>query len=277
MAVIATMHHKEQAIAPRLEAALGVKTLVPADFNTDTLGTFTRDMPRPGDQITTARLKAEAALDLTGATLAIASEGSFGPHPQIPWVPCDRELVLLGDRQHNLEIMGQVISTDTNYRSQIIRSIEDAFTFAQAIGFPDHGLVVMAADNPQPATVIAKGIVTGDALQEAVSMALTESANGTAHIETDMRALYNPTRMEVIAQATEDLLKAIARRCPDCGCPGFREVKRYPGLPCGLCRTPTRLTLAVVYGCQRCQAEQEERYPEGQPTADPAQCPYCNP
>jgi hypothetical protein len=55
LAVIATMHHKEQAIAPRLETALGVKTQVPANFNTDTLGTFTRDVNRPADQLTTAR------------------------------------------------------------------------------------------------------------------------------------------------------------------------------------------------------------------------------
>ncbi|ASC69549.1 hypothetical protein XM38_004760 [Halomicronema hongdechloris C2206] len=113
------MHRKEQVIAPRLETAPGVKPLMPAGFNTDTLGTFTRDVPRSADQITTARLKAEAALDLTGETLAIASEGSFGSHPQIPFVPCDRKLVLLLDLEPQLEIVGQAISTDTDFRSQI--------------------------------------------------------------------------------------------------------------------------------------------------------------
>ena len=274
---IATMHRKEQAIAPLLEAALGVKTLVPQDFDTNAFGTFTRDVDRPADQRTTARIKAEAALDLTGATLAIASEGSFGPDPTMPLLPCDRELVLLRDRQDNLEIVGQVLSSETNYRSQTIRSFAEALTFAQAIGFPEHGLVVMPAASSQPTASIAKGIITEAALQAAVEIALKQSATGTIHIETDMRALYNPTRMSVIAEATQALLETIARRCPQCSCPGFSEVKRFPGLPCSLCQMPTLLTLLRLYECQRCQFQQKESFPDGEQTADPALCPYCNP
>lgn len=277
VAVIATMHHKEQAIAPRLEKALGIQPVVPANFDTDALGTFTRDINRPANQLTTARLKAKAALDLTGETLAIASEGSFGPHPQIPFVPCDQEIVLLLDREQNLEIVGYVISTDTNYRSQTIRSPEAAFTFAQTVGFPEHGLVVMAIAEGKPTTVIAKGITTQSHLEDVVGQGLSQAPTKTVHLETDMRALYNPTRMNVIAQATDNLLIEIARCCPNCGCPGFSEVKRHPGLPCSLCYAPTSLTLAVVYGCQRCAFQQEDKFPGGQRFADPGQCPYCNP
>jgi hypothetical protein len=276
-AVIATMHRKEQAIAPRLEAVLGVQSLVPTNFNTDAFGTFTRDIHRPADQLTTARLKAKAALDLTGETLAIASEGSFGPHPQIPFVPCNREIILLLDLEHDLEIVGQVISADTNYRSQTIHSVDEALAFAQTVDFPGHGLVVMAIAEGNPTTVVAKGITAEQPLKEAVTQALRQSPTGTAHLETDMRALYNPSRMKVIAQATNNLLEELARRCPNCGCPGFSEVKRYPGLPCGLCRTPTLLTLAILYGCQRCHFQQEVKFPEGPQLADPGQCSYCNP
>ena len=35
LAVIATMHRKELAIAPILESSLGVKVIVPQDFNSD--------------------------------------------------------------------------------------------------------------------------------------------------------------------------------------------------------------------------------------------------
>ncbi|WP_228024433.1 DUF6671 family protein [cf. Phormidesmis sp. LEGE 11477] len=122
VAVIATMHHKEQAIAPLIEPALGVRTLVPTDFNTDAFGTFTRETKRPADQLATARLKAKAVLELTGERLAIASEGSFGPHPQIPFVACNRELVLLLDLEHELEIVGEALSTETNYQSQTVDS-----------------------------------------------------------------------------------------------------------------------------------------------------------
>jgi hypothetical protein len=171
------MHGKERAIAPPLETALGVHAQVPPNFNTDRFGTFTRDVKRPADQLATARLKAQAALDLTGATLAIASEGSFGPHPDIPFVPCDRELVLLLDREHNLEIIGQAISTNTNYRSQTIRSVEEALAFATAIGFPEHGLVVMPQAAGTATAAIAKGLTTTADLTAAVETALASSAH----------------------------------------------------------------------------------------------------
>jgi len=271
------MHRKEQAIAPPLESALGIHTLVPPNFNTDRFGTFTRDVQRPADQLATARLKAQAALDLTAGTLAIASEGSFGPHPQIPFVPCDREIVLLLDREHHLEIVGQAISTDTNYRSQTIRSVDDALAFAQTVGFPEHGLVVMPSAEGQAASAITKGITTESALSAAVENAIARSKTSTAHIETDMRAHYNPTRMKVIAEATEDLVRAIAQRCPNCDCPGFAIVRRNPGLPCAWCSTPTLLTLSVTYRCQRCNVEKAEPFPAGEQTADPGNCPYCNP
>ena len=239
VAVLATMHRKEQAIAPVLEGRLGMKVVVPSGLDTDAFGTFSGEIKRPSDQLTTARLKAAAALRHTGETLAIASEGSFGPHPQIPFLSCDRELVLLLDRQHQLEIVGQILSTDTNYRSQSIHSLEEALAFVKTLNFPSHGVVVKAMGDPG--------------------------------------ADYNPTRMAVIAQATEQLVQVVQQTCPACGCPGFSEVQRFPGLPCGDCGTPTLLTLSVRYRCQRCQFQQSRPVPDAPLTAAPSQCPYCNP
>ncbi len=270
VAILATMHRKEQAIAPLLERQLGLTVTVPAEFDTDGFGTFTGEIKRPADQLSTARLKAEAALEHTGATLAIASEGSFGPHPHLPFVPCNRELVVLIDRQHGLEMVGECLSTETNYRQQLIRSLQDATAFAAAVDFPRHGLIVRANG-----TAIAKGITTEETLWTAVETALRQAAN--VQLETDMRALYNPTRMAVIAQATEDLLRAIAQTCPACNCPGFREIKRWPGLPCALCGTPTLLTARIRYQCQRCDYYQDNPPADLPPTADPSYCPYCNP
>lgn len=276
-AVIATMHRKERAIAPLLESALNVRVQVPQAFDTDVFGTFTREVKRPADQRATARIKAQAVLDLTGETLAIASEGSFGPHPDSPLVPCNRELVLLLDQQHQLEIVGEVLSLQTNYRAQTVRSLAEAMDFAEAIGFPTHGLVVMAVTRDKPTTILAKGLTDVDRFQAVVEDALCHTEAGSVHLETDMRALYNPTRMQIIAQATEALLQSIAHRCPRCGCPGFNVIKRYPGLPCELCQTPTLLTRAWHYHCQHCKFEQVSQFPEGQKSANPANCPYCNP
>lgn len=56
-AVIANKHKKEQVIAPILEKELGIKIIVPKDIDTDKFGTFTRDIPRKGIQLYTARKK----------------------------------------------------------------------------------------------------------------------------------------------------------------------------------------------------------------------------
>jgi hypothetical protein len=72
IAVLATMHQKEKAIAPLLASELGMRAIVPAQFDTDRFGTFTREIERIGTQIEAARLKAQAALNLTGEMIAIA-------------------------------------------------------------------------------------------------------------------------------------------------------------------------------------------------------------
>ena len=47
LAVLATMHRKEQAIAPVLEEMLGLRIEVAHGLDTDRFGTFTREIPRP--------------------------------------------------------------------------------------------------------------------------------------------------------------------------------------------------------------------------------------
>ncbi|MBD3883589.1 hypothetical protein IFO70_17615 [Phormidium tenue FACHB-886] len=270
-AVLATMHRKEEAIAPFL-AQVGLHLIVPEGFDTDRFGTFTREIPRSGSQLEAARQKAEQAMALTGHSIAVASEGAFLPHPAMPYLPCNRELVVLIDRDYGLELVGEALSLETNFNHCTIRSFADAQAFAQKVGFPQHGLVVIAQGNSNP---ITKGITTAAQLQAAVSEALAVAP--TAHLETDMRAMHNPTRMKVIAQATQNLIQTIRQVCPDCGCPGFAIGSRQPGLPCGLCRLPTPLVRLVVYQCQHCGFSQETAFPDSVQYADPAQCSYCNP
>lgn len=79
--VIATMHKKEEVMSPIPEDELVIRIIVPKGFNTDQFGTFAKDVERMGNQSEAAKYKAEAAMSLTGETLALSSEGSFGPHP----------------------------------------------------------------------------------------------------------------------------------------------------------------------------------------------------
>jgi hypothetical protein len=274
-AVLATMHGKEQAIAPVMQAELAIQITVPEDFNSDRFGTFTRDIPRPGSQLESARYKALAAMEQTGGDLGIASEGAFGPHPAMPWVACDRELVLLIDTQHQLELVGEALSTATNYRQATIDSVPAALDFAAAVEFPTHALVVMshpAADDRQQ---IHKGIQQEHDLITLVTDLLHR--HDRVWLETDMRAHLNPSRMAVIQQATVDLVQTIQHTCPRCDWPGFQVVRRLPGLPCSGCGSPTQLSSSWVYGCQNCNYQHNVPYPDGITRADPGQCPFCNP
>ncbi|MCP6759873.1 MAG: hypothetical protein NHB32_14165 [Fischerella sp. CENA71] len=277
IALLATKHQKEKVIAPILEAELGIKIIVPDDFDTDVFGTFTREVKRPGNQIEAARLKAKKVLELTGEKLAIASEGSFGPHPEIPFISSNREVVILLDQTHDLEIIGEELSIKTNHNHLVVESVDQALQFAQKVGFPEHGLVVMFDELPKDSSEVIKGIITEAKLIEAVNFVLKNSPTGKAHIETDMRAMYNPTRMKNIEQATHNLLKKINNRCPKCSTPGFEINKRIRGLPCALCYLPTSLTRAVIYECQKCGFTQEELFPNGNEYAEPVNCNYCNP
>jgi hypothetical protein len=277
VAVIATMHQKEQVIAPILEEELGVKVIVPANFNTDIFGTFTRDIQRTGNQIEAARLKAEKILEQTGESIAIASEGSFAPHPAFPYVTSNREIIIFIDKENDLEIIGEEFSIDTNHNHLVVQTLEQALKFAKKVGFPEHGLIAMSEESPTDSHEIFKGIITEEQLVEAINYILNQSSTGTVHLETDMRAMFNPTRMKNIAKATHNLVKKINCYCPKCYTPGFEITQKIQGLPCELCYSPTSLTRAVIYECQKCGYSEEKLFPDGNEFADPSLCMYCNP
>lgn len=96
-------------------------------------------------------------------------------------------------------------------------------------------------------------------------------------METDMRAMFNPTRMKVIETATHKLVDKIKSCCPQCNTPGFGITDRKEGLPCSLCGSPTHSTLCYLYTCQHCGFIKEEMYPNHKTAEDPGCCALCNP
>ena len=270
---IATKHGKEAVIAPLLEQALHVKCVVPQGLDTDALGTFSGEVERKDDPLTTARKKCELALKHSGGDLAVASEGSFGAHPTLFFAQADEEFVLLVDLREGLEILGRVLSTDTNFAAEYVASEQELGGFAQRAGFPDHGLILRK--NPDFNVEIHKGITSWGELKNTFYQ--LQNRYGRAYVETDMRALYNPRRMRVIEKATHDLVEKIASPCPECDAPGFTVTMALPGLPCGLCGFPTRSTLAHVYTCQHCGATREKKYPRNSKVEEPQFCDHCNP
>ena len=122
--VLATMHGKERVIAPLLERDLALRVELALGLNTDRFGTFSREIERTGSQLDAARAKIAAAFENAPCvTIGIASEGSFGPHPYIPFLALGRELILLIDRETGLELTGHDASPETNFDHAVVSNV----------------------------------------------------------------------------------------------------------------------------------------------------------
>ena len=271
--LIATMHRKESVIAPILEKELGVTYFLDETYDTDTLGTFTGEVERALDPVSTAREKCLRAMKKNNCDLGVASEGSFGPHPSLFFVNADDEFLIFIDSKNKIEVIVRELSTSTNFNGKQIESQKDLLEFAHQADFPKHGLILRKSKDEN--VDIHKGITDMETLQKSFDQLY--SKYGYAYVETDMRAMYNPTRMTVIEKATQKLVQKIKSTCPQCQMPGFGVTDAKKGLPCSLCGSPTNSVLSYISVCQHCQFANEEMFPNKKTTEDPTYCDYCNP
>lgn len=106
---------KREGNGTNFQKELGVEICVPTNLDTDLLGTFSGEIDRKNDPLTTLETKCEWAMNLTGADFALASEGSFGAHPAAFFLPANEEHLLLNDKNNNLKIHSRRLSTETNF------------------------------------------------------------------------------------------------------------------------------------------------------------------
>ena len=271
--LIVTKHQKEEVIAPLLEEAFGVTCFVAKDFDTDSLGTFSGEIARKDDALTTLRKKCWEGMQAEGFDLAVATEGSFGNHPTIFFAPANDELIMLVDQKHNFEIVERVLSMETNFNSSELHSRDELKAFLDKVQFPPHGIILKdAAENW---TKIYKGITDYGSVENLFDEIVC--SNNSCFIETDMRAMCNPTRMKIISDVCFKLINKLHSICPECLFPGFGVVGGEAGLLCSSCSMPTRSTSTHIYKCQHCHYESKILYPNGKETEDPMYCDFCNP
>lgn len=267
--LLATKHGKARVIAPLLRL-LGM-TVVTVDVDTDRFGTFSGEIPRVGSALDAARAKIDAAFACCpSVSRALASEGSFGPHPVSPWLPWAQELVLYRERDSDLEVCGEDSGTATNHAQARCASPEDGLAFARRCGFPDHGVIVMPDDGARPPL---KDLADEPSLRAALEHLLR--AQGEVTLVTDMRAHRNPTRMAAIGRAAQDLVQRLRTSCPVCERPGFGLSGHERGLPCAACGAPTRGYRAQILRCAGCG--HTVRRALAAALADPGACDWCNP
>lgn len=274
-AALATMHGKERVIAPAL-TVVGVKTLLVRGLDTDAFGTFTGEVPRIKSMRDTAIRKARAAMRLSGLDLGIASEGSFGPHPDLPLVSAGTELMVLVDERHNRIHSISRVFARTNHAHAEVTNIAEGTAFLRTIGFPEHAVIIRPGGVSERRPALAKGVSTPAAFDEKLMEALARG-NGVALVETDMRAHHNPTRMATIAELANCFAARLAQACPDCNGPGFGVSRPVPGLACVECGAPTLAIKATTTTCEHCHHKVTLPRSDGLEHADAACCVLCNP
>jgi hypothetical protein len=265
-----TQHGKERVLSPALLSGVGAMVEVVCGFDTDRLGTFTRDVGRRDSQLETARQKARIAIELSGHAVGLGSEGAFIPSP---WGigSWNVELVALIDTRLGIEVVGMAHGPARHVHGTA-RSIAELKDIAMRAGFPEHGLVTRPDGPEAPGAV--KGIVSWPSLRSAFRSARDASPDGTVFVESDLRAHFNPTRMGMIARAGADLAARLATPCPACGIAGFGWLESVTGQPCSACGTATEQVRADIHACVRCPYREERPY---HGAASPAHCPWCNP
>lgn len=268
---ITTKHAKALAVAPPFKKWLEA-TVVEYAADTDQLGTFSGELERTLSPVECAKTKCSWSQH----ELSMASEGSFGPHPAAGFAICNHEILYFADKKRGFDLMLSSISPNTNFASHITESLDDAKQFAEKALFPSHAIIIRPNKPTKPGTIF-KGITSWEAFLEAFTSSQKESEDGKVFLQTDMRANFNPLRMQHIGELAEKLAKRLASACVQCQQPGWGIKKWQPGLECSLCKQETDLIRYEIYGCTLCPYEEIIDLSLHGKLADPAYCHYCNP
>lgn len=263
--VLATRHAKDRALA-RIFARLGFKIVVPPDLDTDSLGAFAGGPARALPPAQAALAKAKLGLAAYPARYALASEGSFGPHPFMPFAAAGEEWLVLLDSETGVVVRHRRLSARTNFAHREVRIGDDLSPFLARALFPSHALVATAPD-----LTVEKGLADRATLDARLAR------HGSLRLETDMRAHANPTRMREIRRAGLEFARRLATPCPVCAAPGFGKVGARPGLRCEACGAATPMTASEIHGCEICGHREDRPRADGLSAAPSLHCPACNP
>lgn len=276
-AVLLTQHGKESVIGPVL-AEDGLLSLRHTDaFDTDTLGTFSGEIERKLSPVDCARHKARLACELTGASIGLGSEGSFGGGPMPGLVGWDQELLVLVDLKRDLEIVASAEGPfETNeWQASDVDSLRAGLSERD----PRQGWLLQADG------YLAKGLLGEDALLQSALQLFRHSGGHSVgegapfpwplRIQPDLRAMVCPERQRSIHKAAVNLRDRLLSLCPDCAAPDFWPDQLDFGLPCSACGFATGCLRQRRAVCGHCGAE--ACYPVAEQFADPGRCQICNP
>jgi hypothetical protein len=270
-AVIATKHNKGILVAPAFSKHLDL-SVEEVTVDTDELGTFSGEIERVGSVREVVVKKAQLGMSVSGNPIGIASEGSIGADPLLPFINSDIELMALVDQERALVIIESLRSTEIIAQTVKISKDSDITNFLTRADFPNHALILRSED--EPVSFCVKGISDMKALDQAILNGLKDFP--TLILESDLRAHCSPSRQKNIAALADKLALRLTHLCPECAAPGWGVVSYKKGLPCQECGEISKDALAQeIQGCGRCEFNKVGKTLAE--SIDPAQCQLCNP
>lgn len=270
-ATLTSKHHKIDVIGPAF-SRIGIE-VIELPLDTDQLGTFSGEIERKSSPLETARAKARMGMNHAGATLGIASEGSIGPDPLIPFAISNIEVMVFLDESSGLEISETLRSLEIAHGTLKATPKQDKSDFLAKVGFPEQALILRPDSESGPWD---KGISSQEQLENAIAKASELSSNGLAHIECDYRAMHSPSRRANLALLAEKLALRVGSNCPSCNCPGWGKLELERGLSCSGCgEFDPAAPRAELSSCLRCDYTELKRVIAE--SLQPAACQICNP
>ena len=270
---LTTKHDKLRLIKPAFDEYVGCE-LFEVNLDTDQLGTFSGEIERVASPRETAIQKARLGMKETGLLLGIASEGSIGPDPAVPFIHSNIEHLVLVDDENGIVISEIHRSFEIIAATITAAPDQDLTSFLEKADFPNHALIVRP--NTQIKSNCIKGINNHEQLMHAIEISSQLSPNGFVVIESDLRAMHSPSRQRNIEEVAKLLAKRINLLCPNCQMPGWGRVGYEKGLNCSECelKNPDAIRQEKL-GCVKCDHVELGNVIAS--VLDPAQCNFCNP
>jgi ribosomal protein S27AE len=270
LVVMATKHDKGRLLAPHFEEILSMR-VEEVLVDTDLLGTFSGEIERVGTPLETALKKAQLGIQSTGNPFGVASEGSVGPDPLVPFIKANIETMVFVDEELGIHIHESFKSNEiTAFTTTTLEN--NLGVFLQKADFPNHAIIVKPHNGPGS----YKGIRDLRSLEKAITDARDQSSDGEAIIESDLRAMCSPSRQKNISATALKLVQRLSRTCPECQTPGWGLTSYTRGVECSECGDFSIDAIKQeVIGCVKCEYTAPGAVINL--TLDPAQCMSCNP
>lgn len=269
---VATKHGKLSQIAPAFDG-LKAWQLELAQIDTDEFGTFSGEVERTLSPRETVIEKAKAGARSLGLDYGIASEGTIGMHPHLPFINSDYELMAFVCLSKDVVVVESFLSAHITAYSQDVSHFSDLDEIFRRLDLPNHAANIVV--ETKLGRQVHKGFTDVNELRKIIENHLADDTQ-SIRVESDFRAMNSPSRQANIAICAQRLAQRVGAKCPRCSHFGWGRIGYEYGLPCASCGLLNEsVASGERLGCPSCDFVELNEL--AQEAIDPSRCEFCNP